>query len=64
VNATSMTSSSALVILKYQVFGMDRSLYDKPSVYVEGSSPGENTDRSFVVLMSCVCPNDASDYFP
>jgi hypothetical protein len=36
-------------------------LYDKPSVYVEGSSPGENTDLSFVKMMSCVCTNDASD---
>jgi hypothetical protein len=39
VKATSMTSSSALVILKHQVFGMNRSLYDKPSVYVEDASP-------------------------
>jgi hypothetical protein len=61
VKATSMTSSSALVILKHKVFGMNRSLYDKPSVYVEGSSPGENTDLSFVKMMSCVCTNDASD---
>jgi hypothetical protein len=61
VNATSITSSSALVILIHQVFGMNRSLYDEPSVYVKDSSPGEDTNISCVVLMSFVCTNDASD---
>jgi hypothetical protein len=61
MKATSITSSSALVILIHQVFDMNGSLYDIPSIYVKDSCPREDTDLSFIVLMSHVCPNDASD---
>jgi hypothetical protein len=39
VKATSITSSSALVILKDQVLGMNWSLVNIPSVYVKDTCP-------------------------